>query len=90
MLSTIELSASDMLCFDLEDTLFVRNKWDCIDAGRQTRDKLKMIITDCMRTELPWVRESHIFDTCLRRSELILKRLFCFFRFNFHWQLKRL
>ncbi|XP_011414241.3 transmembrane GTPase fzo-1 [Magallana gigas] len=72
VLSTIELSASDMLCFDLEDTLFVRNKWDCIDAGRQTRDKLKMIITDRMRTELPWVRESQIFDTCLRKTTYML------------------
>lgn len=67
VLSTIEHSASDMLCFDLEDTLFVRNKWDCVDAGRQTRDELKMIITDRMRAELPWVRESQIFDTCLRK-----------------------
>lgn len=67
MLSTIELKASDMLCFDLEDTLFVRNKWDCVDAGRQTRDELEMIITDRMRAELPWVRESQIFDTCLRK-----------------------
>lgn len=79
VLSTIELNASDMLCFDLEDTLFVRNKWDCVDGVRQMRDELKMTITNRMKTELPWVRESQIFDTCLRKVCIDLIHLMMLF-----------
>lgn len=28
-----------MKCFELEDTLFVRNKWDCVDAGKKFSKK---------------------------------------------------
>lgn len=56
-----------MKCFELEDTLFVRNKWDCLDVGKQKRDKLKIKITDRMKEEWPWMKDSQIFDICLRK-----------------------
>lgn len=56
-----------MKCFELEDTLFVRNKWDCVDAGKKSRDKLKRKLTDRMKEEWPWVKDSQIFDICLRK-----------------------
>lgn len=67
MLSTIEDSASAMQCFDLEDTLFVRNKWDCVNVGRQKRDEIKIKLTDRMRAERPWVTKNVIFDICLKK-----------------------
>lgn len=61
--STIERSAATKQCFDLKDTLFVRNRWDAIlDFGKQKRDLLKTKLTDQMKTKWPWVRESQIFD----------------------------
>lgn len=67
MLTTIEDRESTMQCFDLEDTLFVRNKWDCVNVGRQKRDEIKMTLTDRMRAEFPWVSKNRIFDICLRK-----------------------
>lgn len=68
VLKTIEDSASAMQCFDLDDTLFVRNKWDCVDVGRQKRDKMKMILTDRMKAAFPWVSKNRIFDICLKKD----------------------
>lgn len=56
-----------MQCFDLEDTLFIRNKWDCVDIGNQERDQLKIKLTDRMKAEWPWVKEKQIFDICLKK-----------------------
>lgn len=31
-----------MQCFDFEDILFVRNKWDCVDDDKKKREKIKI------------------------------------------------
>lgn len=56
-----------MQCFDIEETLFIRNKWDCVDIGKQERDQLKIKLTDRMKAEWPWVKEKQIFDICLKK-----------------------
>lgn len=53
-----------MKFFDREDTLIIRNKWDCVNT--QKEDELKMKLTDLMKAEWPWAKESHIFDICVR------------------------
>ncbi|XP_065941342.1 uncharacterized protein in xynA 3'region-like [Magallana gigas] len=65
LLSTIKSSSTNMKCFELDDILFVRNKWDNINAGKKQRDKLKKKLTARMKAEWPWVKDSQIFDICL-------------------------
>lgn len=67
LLTTIE-TASDMTCFDLENTLYVRNKWDRLHVGIQTQEEIKMKLTDQMNAEWPRMIESNIFDTCLKKN----------------------
>lgn len=62
-----------MKCFELDDILFVRNKWDNINAEKKQRDKLKKKLTARMKAEWPWVKDSQIFDICL-----IKVRISCF------------
>lgn len=57
-----------MKCFDFEDTLlFVRNKWDSIDADHKKKEKIKIKLNKRIKEEWPWVKENHIFDTCLKK-----------------------
>lgn len=56
-----------MKCFELDDTLFVRNKWDCVNAGKKSRDKLKKKLTARIKVEWPSVKDSQIFDICLKK-----------------------
>lgn len=56
-----------MTCFDLENTLYVRNKWDRLHVGIQTQEEIKMKLTDQMNAEWPRMIESNIFDTCLKK-----------------------
>lgn len=56
-----------MQCFDFEDTLFVRNKWDCTGADKKKREKIKIKLNKRIKEEWPWVKENHIFDTCLKQ-----------------------
>lgn len=56
-----------MKCFELDDTLFVRNKWDCVDAGKKARDRLKKQLKALIKVEWPWVKDSQIFDICLKK-----------------------
>lgn len=67
VLSTIELTASTKQCFNIKESLFVRNKWDRVDGGKQERELLKMKLTDWIKKKLPWVRERQIFDLCLMK-----------------------
>lgn len=67
-------TASEMKFFDREDTLIIRNKWDCVNTQKQ--DELKMKLTDLMIAEWPWVKESHIFDICLRPVWVIISAIF--------------
>lgn len=45
-----------MKCFEFDDTLFVRNKWDCVDDGKKARNRLKKKLKARMKQELPWVK----------------------------------
>lgn len=56
-----------MQCFDFEDILFVRNKWDCINADKKKRENIKIKLNKRIKEEWPWVKENHIFDTCLKQ-----------------------
>lgn len=56
-----------MKCYDLGDTLFLRNKWDCLNVEKEERDELKMHLTEEMKAEWPWVNESRIYDISLRK-----------------------
>lgn len=56
-----------MKCLELDDTLFVRNKWDCVNAGKKSRDKLKKKLTARIKVEWPSVKDSQIFDICLKK-----------------------
>lgn len=67
ILSTIKSNAGDMQCFDFEDILFVRNKWDCTNADKKEREKIKIKLNERIKEEWPWVKENHIFDTCLKQ-----------------------
>lgn len=68
ILSTIKSNAGDMQCFDFEDTLFVRNKWDCVDDDKKKREKIKIKLNKRIKEEWPCVKENHIFDTCLKQK----------------------
>lgn len=68
--STIKSIAGEMKCFDFEDTLFVRNKWDSIDADKKKKEKIKIKLNKRIKEEWPWVKENHIFDTCLKKVRI--------------------
>lgn len=42
-----------MKCFDFEDTLFVRNKWDSIDADHTKKEKIKIKLNKRIKEEWP-------------------------------------
>lgn len=62
-----------MKCFDFEDILFVRNKWDFIDVDYMKKEKIKIKLNKWIKEEWFWVKENYIFDICLKKVRVYVK-----------------